>query len=73
MAQRITYQPGHSIFHRLHPLVKMAWLLFGTVLVFVVRSPWVVVAVVALLTLAFPLAGLRLGHVRGTAAARLRK
>ena len=66
MAQRITYQPGHSIFHRLHPLVKMAWLLFGTVLVFVVRSPWVVMAAVALLVLAFPLAGLRLGRVRGT-------
>jgi len=65
-AQRITYQPGHSFLHRLHPLVKMAWLLFGTVLVFVVRSPWVVLAAVALLVLAFPLAGLRLGRVRGT-------
>ena len=65
-AQRITYQPGHSVLHRLHPLVKMAWLLFGTVLVFVVRSPWVVLAAVALLVLAFPLAGLRLGRVRGT-------
>jgi energy-coupling factor transport system permease protein len=66
VSQRITYHPGHSFFHRLHPLVKMAWLLFGTVLVFAVRSPWVVVAVVALLVLAFPLAGLRLGRVRGT-------
>jgi energy-coupling factor transport system permease protein len=65
-AQRITYQPGDSVLHRLHPLVKMAWLLFGTALVFVVRSPWVVLAAVALLVLAFPLAGLRLGSVRGT-------
>jgi len=65
-AQRITYQPGLSILHRLHPLVKMAWLLFGTVLVFAVRSPWMVLAAVALLVLAFPLAGLRLGRVRGT-------
>jgi len=65
-AQRITYQPGHSVLHRLHPLVKMAWLLFGTVLVFVVRSPWVVLAAVAMLVLAFPLTGLRLGSVRGT-------
>jgi energy-coupling factor transport system permease protein len=64
--QRITYQPGCSTFHRLHPLVKVAWLLFGTVLVFVVRSPWVVLAVVALLVLIFPLAGLRLARVRGT-------
>src|SRR5512136_2883745 len=65
-AQRITYQPGHSFLHRLHPLVKIAWLLFGTILVFVVRSPWMVVAAVVLLVLAFPLAGLRLGRVRGT-------
>jgi energy-coupling factor transport system permease protein len=66
MAQRVTYQPGHSILHRLHPLVKMAWLLFGTILVFVAHSPWVVMAAVALSALAFPLAGLRLGRVRGT-------
>jgi energy-coupling factor transport system permease protein len=66
VSQRITFHPGHSVFHRLHPLVKMAWLLFGTVLVFAVRSPWAVVVVVALLLLAFPLAGLRLGRVRGT-------
>jgi energy-coupling factor transport system permease protein len=65
-AQRITYQPGDSVFHRLHPLVKMAWLLFGSVLVFVLRSPWLVVTVVALLVLAFTLAGLRLDRVRGT-------
>jgi len=65
-AQRITYQPGSSILHRLHPLVKMAWLLFGTVLVFVVRSPWLVAAVAALLVLAFPLAGLHLSRLRGT-------
>ena len=65
-AQRITYQPGCSFLHRLHPLIKLAWLLFGTILVFVVRSPWLVLAAVALLVLAFPLAGLRLGRVRGT-------
>jgi energy-coupling factor transport system permease protein len=65
-AQRITYQPGSSILHRQHPLVKMAWLLFGTVLVFVVRRPWLVAAVAALLVLAFPLAGLHLSRLRGT-------
>jgi energy-coupling factor transport system permease protein len=63
---RITYQPGDSFFHRLHPLVKGGWLVFGTVLVFVLNSPWLVVAVVALLLLSFALAGLRLGGVRGS-------
>jgi energy-coupling factor transport system permease protein len=66
MKRRITYQPGSSVFHRLHPLVKMAWLLFGTVLVFAVPNPWAVAVVVVLLLLAFPLAGVRLGQVRAT-------
>jgi energy-coupling factor transport system permease protein len=64
--QRITYHPGASILHRLHPLTKIAWLVFGTVAVFVVDSPWLVLAAVALLLLAFPLSGLRLGRLRGT-------
>jgi energy-coupling factor transport system permease protein len=29
----------------LHPLVKLGWLLLGTVLVFAVQSPWVVLAI----------------------------
>jgi energy-coupling factor transport system permease protein len=64
--RRITYHPGDSILHRLHPLIKAAWLLFGTVFVFVVRSPWSVVAMVTLLLVAFPLTGVRLSRVRGT-------
>ncbi|MFN2241088.1 MAG: energy-coupling factor transporter transmembrane component T family protein [Anaerolineae bacterium] len=64
--ERITYHPGDSFLHRLHPLTKGAWLIFGTVAVFVVRNPWAVLAVVALLLAGFPLAGVRLGRVRGT-------
>jgi energy-coupling factor transport system permease protein len=63
---RITYQPGDSFLHRLHPLVKAAWLVLGTVLVFVVRSPWPVWGALALLLVGFFLAGARLGQVRGT-------
>jgi energy-coupling factor transport system permease protein len=66
MKARITYQPGDSLLHRLHPLVKAAWLVMGTVLVFVVQSPWLVLAAVALLLVGFRLAGARLGQVRGT-------
>ncbi len=54
MRMRITYQPGSSLLHRLHPLVKAAWLIAGTVFVFAVRSPWLVVASVALLLLCLP-------------------
>jgi energy-coupling factor transport system permease protein len=63
---RIAYQPGDSILHRLHPLVKAAWMLFGTILVFVVSSPWLVLAVLGLVFFASSVAGLRLGKVRGT-------
>lgn len=66
MRPRITYQPGNSFLHRLHPLIKGAWLLLGTVLVFLVHSPWPVASVVVLLLVAFPLAGLRFGSLRGT-------
>ena len=66
MKPRIAYQPGDSILHRLHPLVKAAWMLFGTVLVFVVSSPWLVLAVLGLVFFASSVAGLRLGRVRGT-------
>jgi energy-coupling factor transport system permease protein len=64
--ERITYHPGDSFLHRLHPLTKAAWLLFGTVSVFVVRSPWAVAGAVALLLLGFPVASVRLSRVRGT-------
>jgi energy-coupling factor transport system permease protein len=66
MKPRITYQPGRSVLHRLHPLVKGAWMLFGTILVFVVPNPWVVLAVLGLVLLGFPMTGVRLGQVRGT-------
>jgi len=66
MKSRIAYHPGTSVLHRLHPLVKAGWLLFGTVFVFAVRSPWPVVAMVVLLLAAFPLVGVRLGQVRGS-------
>jgi energy-coupling factor transport system permease protein len=49
----------------MHPLVKGAWLLAGTVFVFAVRSPWAVLVVLALALVAFPMSHLSLGGVRG--------
>jgi energy-coupling factor transport system permease protein len=63
---RITYRPGSSALHALHPLVKSAWLVAGTVLLFAVHSPWFVLGVVALLLLAFRLVRLPMAKVRGT-------
>jgi energy-coupling factor transport system permease protein len=62
---RLTYQPGESIFHRLHPLVKASWLLFGTVFVFVVQNPWVLLGGLVLIGLAFLAARLRLRRLFG--------
>ncbi|MBN1887275.1 MAG: hypothetical protein JW850_04775, partial [Thermoflexales bacterium] len=59
--QRIAYQLGDSFLHRLHPLTKAAWLILGTAIVFVIRSPWAVAGAVALLLPGFPIAGVRLG------------
>jgi energy-coupling factor transport system permease protein len=66
MRPRITYRPGTSALHHLHPLVKMAWLLFGTVFVFAVPNAWVIASVTAALLVTFPLVGVRPGEVRGT-------
>lgn len=65
MKPRITYHPGRSLLHRLHPLVKGAWLIGGTVLLFVVHSPWWVLGCTALLVAAFPFSRLPLLRLRG--------
>lgn len=66
MRPRIAYQPGTSLLHRLHPLVKGAWLVVATLFVFIIRSPWAVLAVLAAAVLAVPLCGLRWQGLRGT-------
>ena len=65
MKPRITYLPGRSLLHRLHPLVKGAWLIAGTLLLFGPRSPWWVLSITAALLLAFPLSRLPLLRLRG--------
>lgn len=63
---RILYQARGSWLHRLHPLVKLCWLVVLSISLFVIRSPAWVLAVLILTTLSFPLAGLSLRHdVRG--------
>jgi energy-coupling factor transport system permease protein len=65
MKPRLTYLPGGSILHRLHPLAKGAWLVGGTVLLFVIQDPWIVLGFTAALLAAFPLARLPLAQLRG--------
>ena len=65
MKPRITYLPGRSLLHRLHPLVKGAWLICGTVLLFALNSPWWVLGCTAALLAAFPLSRLPLLRLHG--------
>ena len=64
-AARITYRSGTSLLHRLHPLVKLAWLVWGTLFVFLVQSPLAVLGVLALIFIGFSASKLRLQEVRG--------
>jgi energy-coupling factor transport system permease protein len=63
---RVAYRPGHTPLHRLHPLVKFAWLLFATVLVFARRSPWLAAGALGLVVFALVAFRLSLAKVRGT-------
>ncbi|MFO8036572.1 MAG: energy-coupling factor transporter transmembrane component T [Anaerolineales bacterium] len=65
MKLEITYRPGKSLLHTMHPLVKFAWLVSLTVLVFVFKRPSANAAFTLLLLGVFPLLGLRLGKLRG--------
>ena len=63
--QRVTYQPGASFLHRLHPLVKLAWLAGSTAALFIIQQPLGVLGILALAALAFPLNSLKIHKVRG--------
>jgi energy-coupling factor transport system permease protein len=65
MKPRIAYQPGSSLLHRLHPLVKLLWMVLATLALFGLHSPWPVLAVLGLTVAAFPLCRLQLRGVRG--------
>ncbi len=62
---RIMYQPGDSTLHRLHPLVKLAWLLAGTIYVFATHNALAVIGVLLLTLTAFPLNRLALRRLHG--------
>jgi energy-coupling factor transport system permease protein len=61
----LTYRPGSSFLHRLHPLVKFAWLVGLTGLVFLVQDPAVNLTAAMLLAAVFPLLGISFSSLRG--------
>jgi energy-coupling factor transport system permease protein len=63
----VKYQPGQSLLHRLHPVVKLAWVLWLTVAVFVFGSPELAGLVVGVAVALLWIAGLapwRIGGIR---------
>ena len=65
MKSHLGYQPGGSFFHRLHPLLKAAWLVFLTTATFLIQSPTVNLVLVFGLLLIFPAIGVHLNDLRG--------
>jgi len=63
--KRLGYQVGDSFLHRLHPLIKGAWLIFLTAAVFLIQSPIVVPLLVLGLLLIFLSVGIRIRDLRG--------
>ncbi len=65
MKLRMTYQPGSSFLHVLHPLVKFIWLVSLTGLVFIYQS-WIPhMGFLMLLLITFSLLGFGLRNLRG--------
>mgnify|MGYP006300193795 CR=1 FL=1 len=66
MSQRaIAFQPGQSWLHRLHPLVKAAWLVVLSILLFASQSVAIVVAMLLFAMVALRSSGLSLARRRG--------
>lgn len=65
MKLQLTYQPGGTVLHKLHPLIKLGWVTALTGLLFLAPSPWVAPLLTGMLLLAFPLLGFSFDDLRG--------
>ena len=65
MKGRIIFQEGNSFLHRVHPMLKLSWLLFLTIFVFVAPELWMVVALLFLIIASIPICMLQFGGLRG--------
>jgi energy-coupling factor transport system permease protein len=57
MKARVQFIEGNSLLHRMHPLVKLAWLVVLSISVFFVPSPWFVIGFLVLVWIGFRVAG----------------
>lgn len=65
MRQSVVYQAGESVIHRLHPLLKLVWLVMFTVVVFVCQYWFVAYGVIVLTLVGVLLSKVMLRTLRG--------
>jgi len=65
MRPRISHQPGDSWLHNLHPLVKLLWMILGTLGVFLIPDPWIALGSFTAVMAASLSARLKLRGLRG--------
>lgn len=65
MRKALGYRSGGSILHRLHPLLKLAWVVFLTAAVFLFKDPVLLLGLSLALGLVFPLIGIRFRDLPG--------
>ncbi len=65
MKRPVAYQPGASLLHQLHPLVKLVWMLYAVVVLFAMPRVGVVLAALLMIFLFLLLSRVTLRNVRG--------
>jgi energy-coupling factor transport system permease protein len=65
MRPRLQYFEGRSLLHRIHPMVKSAWLLVSSVSLFLVPNAWFILGILALSALGFWHVGAGWKRLRG--------
>lgn len=65
MRKSLRYIPGNSFIHKLHPLLKLFWLVAGSIVVFIVQRWWTVYPFILLIWVALLSARVQVSARRG--------
>jgi energy-coupling factor transport system permease protein len=62
---KLSYKPGASVGHRLYPLTKFAWLLIGTLIMFIIQEGFLLVVTAAIMGIVLGRIQREIWHMRG--------
>ncbi|MEA3325963.1 MAG: energy-coupling factor transporter transmembrane component T [Chloroflexota bacterium] len=62
---KLAYQPGFTMIHRLYPITKFAWLIIGSLLVFIINNGVLLISLACILLLILHLINRGIWNVRG--------